>query len=100
MLSGNKSCASCDTHVPVLEVLRVSMGSREVNCRKCGKPFLFSDTRKWVSIFTAVLVVFSPSSATVFLGYPVSAGMMLVIKYLVAMLLFYMINGRDPEQQP
>jgi len=81
-----------------LQVLKVSMGNKKIPCESCAQPFEFSQTRKWVAITVVVMIVFAPTAGDVLKLLPVVTPVIaLLIKYLVAIVLFVLINGREQK---
>ena len=98
-LAGIKTCKKCETRIKAVDVLRVSLASREFPCRECGTPFEFSERRKWIAIVVVILIVFAPDTHSVFQAIPgVTPGIALGIKYAVALFLFVAINGREDSK--
>ena len=94
-IAGDKSCPNCSKKIRAIEVLKVSLGSREIACPSCGATFEFSDARKWAAIIAVIAIVFAPASPSLLLGIPfMTEGLALGIKYAVALFLFVVINGR------
>ena len=94
-LIGNKQCASCNSNMSPLAVLKVSLGKSEFPCKSCGEPFQFSYTRKWIAIIAVLCIIFAPTSGSVFEGVPyMTEGTIIVFRYIVALFLFILINGR------
>ena len=95
-LVGNKQCHHCAKRIPVIEAFKVSMGTNEISCSSCGKPFTFSQSRKWIAIFVAVIIVFSPNTLAMFeVATILGESGALLLKYVLAGLVFYLINGSE-----
>ncbi len=93
---GKKTCSSCSRKLGAFDVLKVSLGNREIPCRSCGTPFAFSDSRKWTAIVVVILIIFAPVSYSIFesIAY-ITPGAALGIKYVIALFLFVVINGSE-----
>ncbi|MEM7196613.1 MAG: hypothetical protein AAF402_16920 [Pseudomonadota bacterium] len=70
------------------------MGSDETQCRQCKEVFRFDAKRKWFAIAAVIGIIFGPTLVGVTIDPQSVTLMTAIFKYLSAVGVFYIINGR------
>lgn len=94
-VKGYKDCPHCNAAQPILKKVTMSLVNNRNTCDSCGKIYTFSNKRRWVAFILLLIIIFSPTILIFVLNNLELAGGYMYIKYVLALIVFYVITGNS-----